>query len=101
MRKELFEAAQDSVEAPHGLCGRNRVADLRTTITDDQRHEFGELVHENQPGGAPAVISAMTCGRERFDGSAELAEMVTLGGVNYSILGVALRRFRLNENSDV
>ena len=70
-------------------------------------------LHENQPGGAapagvprwecaPAVVISNHLWRERFGGSSEaLRRSVTLDGVNYSIVGVASPRFRLNDDADV
>jgi len=57
---------------------------------------------ESQPGGAPAVVLSNHLWRERFGGSSEaLGKTVTLDGVNYSIVGIAPRGFRLNEDADV
>ena len=57
---------------------------------------------ENQPGGAPAVVLSNHLWRERFGGSpGALGKTVTLDGVNYSIVGVAPRGFRLLEDADV
>lgn len=57
---------------------------------------------ENQPGGAPAVILSDHLWRERFGGSREaLGKNVTLDGVNYSIVGVAPRGFRLYADADL
>lgn len=57
---------------------------------------------ENQPGGAPAVVLGNRLWRERFGSSpGALGKTVTLGGVNYSIVGVAPRGFRLFEDADV
>jgi len=57
---------------------------------------------ENQPGGAPVVVISDHLWRERFGGSPEaLGKSVTLDGVDYSIIGVALHGFRLNLDADV
>jgi predicted permease len=57
---------------------------------------------ENQPGGTPAVVLSNHLWRERFGGSpGALGKTVTLDGVNYSIVGVAPRGFRLIESADV
>lgn len=57
---------------------------------------------ENQPGGAPAVILSNHFWRERFGGSpGALGKNVTLDGLNYSIVGVAPRGFRLYADADV
>jgi predicted permease len=57
---------------------------------------------ENEPGGTPAVVLSDHLWRERFGGSPEaLGKGVTLDGVNYSIVGVAPRGFRLLEGADV
>ena len=59
-------------------------------------------LQENQPGGAPAVVLSNHVWRERFGGSpGALGKTVTLDGVNYSIVGVAPRGFRLMEDADV
>jgi predicted permease len=57
---------------------------------------------ESQPGGAPAAVISNHLWRERFGGSPEaLGNSVTVDGVNYSIVGVAPPRFRLNVDADV
>jgi predicted permease len=57
---------------------------------------------EDQPGGAPTVVISNHFWRERFSSSPEaLGKTVTLNGIDYSIVGVAPARFRLNVNADV
>jgi len=57
---------------------------------------------ENQRGGAPVVVISHHLWRERFGGGpAVLGKTVTLDGVNYSIVGVVLPGFRLNDDADV
>src|SRR5579864_2377411 len=53
-------------------------------------------VQENQRGGPPAAVISNRLWRERFAGSHEVAgKIVTVDGVNYSIVGVAPPGFRL------
>jgi predicted permease len=57
---------------------------------------------ENQPGGEPVVVISDHFWRDRFGGKPEaLGKSLTVDGVNYSIIGVAPRGFRLNQDSDV
>jgi hypothetical protein len=57
---------------------------------------------DDQHGGVPAAIISNHLWRERFGGSHEvLGKTVTLDGVNYSIVGVAPPRFRLEYEADV
>ena len=57
---------------------------------------------ENQPGGAPVSVISYRLWRERFGGSPTvLDKTLTLGGVNYSIVGVAPLEFRLIQAADV
>jgi predicted permease len=59
-------------------------------------------LQENQPGGAPAIVISNHLWRERFGGSAEaLGKSVTLGGVSYSIVGVAPPGFRVGDDAAV
>jgi predicted permease len=57
---------------------------------------------DDQYGGVPAAVISNHLWRERFGGSHEvLGETVTLGGVNYSIVGVAPPGFHLEYEADV
>jgi predicted permease len=57
---------------------------------------------EDQHGGAPAAVISNRLWRERFAGSHEVLDrIVTVDGVNYSIVGVAPPGFRLEEEADI
>jgi predicted permease len=57
---------------------------------------------DDQHGGVPAAVISNPLWRERFGGSHEvLGKIVTLDGVNYSIVGVAPPGFRLQYEADV
>jgi predicted permease len=57
---------------------------------------------ENQFGAAPAVVLSDRLWRERFGASPEaLGKIITLGGIDYSIVGVAPRGFHLFADGDV
>jgi predicted permease len=57
---------------------------------------------EDQQGGVPAAVISNHLWRERFGGSYEvLGKTVTLDGVDYSVVGVAPPRFRLEYEADV
>jgi len=62
-----------------------------------------EFTHqEDQHGGAPAAVISSRLWRERFAGSHEvLGKTVTVDGVNYSIVGVAPLKFRLDDEAYV
>ena len=62
-----------------------------------------EFTHqEDQRGGAPTAVISNRLWRERFAGSHEvLGKTVTVDGVNYSIVGVAPLKFRLDDEADV
>src|SRR5438270_5747348 len=58
--------------------------------------------HENQRGGAPVAVISDRLWKERFASSAEvLGKTVTVDGINYSIVGVAPQRFRIEDEADV
>ncbi|HEX3105801.1 MAG TPA: ABC transporter permease [Terriglobales bacterium] len=57
---------------------------------------------ENERGGAPVAVISNRLWKERFARSADvLGKAVTVDGVNYSIVGVAPERFRIEEEADV
>jgi hypothetical protein len=57
---------------------------------------------EDLPGGAAVAVISNHLWRELFGGSpAALGKIVTLNGLNYSIVGVAPAGFRLNIDADV
>jgi predicted permease len=57
---------------------------------------------EDRFGGTPVVIISNRLWRNRFDGSPEaLGKSLTLGGVDYTIVGITALGFRLEEDADV